>query len=320
MKLARFAFLFAVLIAGLAHAEASKLPDFNGPWVNDGPYTAAGLKGKAVVLYFFEEGCPSCRARWPGMIELKKKYENEPVLFIGVNSGNTKANVSSYVKGVNSDWATYVDADRSFEKNFGFEISLQNIYQMMVADADGNLSYANSNSPDAVIERAAKTATWKVPPTDIPEALKKAWRALEFGQTSVAAPIVKQALGASDAKVKEAAKKMETTITSDIQTRLTDAKTKLDAGDKWGAFKAYSFVAENYKDFAEAKPAIAESGKLRNDTKVAKEIQAKTAFEKCVEWSQSQKKSEKDQAAPGFKYLADNFADTEYGALAKGMK
>lgn len=31
-------------------------PEFNNTWAVNGPYTMAGLKGKVVVLYFYESG------------------------------------------------------------------------------------------------------------------------------------------------------------------------------------------------------------------------------------------------------------------------
>lgn len=298
-------------------ARAGTLPEFTGQWVQGGPFTVEGLKGKAAVLYFYEEGCPSCRGKWPGIMSMTKQFENEPVQFIAVNSGNPKASVGTYVSSVKCDWPAYVDLDRSYEKNFGFEISLQNIFQTIYVDANGNTRGGSLN--EEAIKKAVSTASWKIPPTDIPESLKKAWRALEFGQTAVAAPMVKQALGASDAKVKDAAKKLEAVIQADIAKRLETAKADNEASKKWAAYKGYAFVAENYKDFAESKPAVAEIGKLRSDKTVARELQAKGMFDKCIEWGNSPKNNEREQAKAGLAALATNFADTEAGATAKTM-
>lgn len=315
MKIHRFV-LILMLLAGTQLMGAS-LPEFTGQWVQGGPFTTDGLKGKAVVLYFYEEGCPSCRGKWPGIMSMTKQFENEPVQFIAVNSGNAKSAVSTYVSSVKCDWPAYVDLDRSYEKNFGFEISLQNIYQTIYVDAHGNTR--GGGLSEEGVKKAVSTASWKIPPTEIPEPLKKAWRALEFGQTSVAAPLVKQASKSSDAKVKEAAGKLEAVIQADITKRLTDAKTNNEAGKKWDSYKGYAFVAENYKDYAEAKPAVAEIGKLRSDKVVARELQAKGMLDKCIEWSNSPKNNEREQGKAGLTSLAANFADTEAGATAKTM-
>ena len=64
------------------------LPANPAMWLNSPPLTAETLKGKGVVLWFYEEQCPSCRKKWPDMYAVAKKFEGEPVVFIAVNSGN----------------------------------------------------------------------------------------------------------------------------------------------------------------------------------------------------------------------------------------
>ena len=74
-----------VAVSGLllvATARAVEVPEFPADpaqWINSGPLSASGLKGKGIVLWFFEEECPRCRARWPALIESAKKFEGQPV-------------------------------------------------------------------------------------------------------------------------------------------------------------------------------------------------------------------------------------------------
>ena len=37
-------------------SASTAAPDFNNTWAVNGPYTLSGLKGKVVVLYFYESG------------------------------------------------------------------------------------------------------------------------------------------------------------------------------------------------------------------------------------------------------------------------
>lgn len=53
MRLSVFAACAAVMTLTCA---AQALPPFSGTFVNGAPLNAAGLKGKVVVLYFYEEG------------------------------------------------------------------------------------------------------------------------------------------------------------------------------------------------------------------------------------------------------------------------
>src|SRR5690349_3653751 len=48
---------------------AELLPRDPAAWLNSPPLSVEALKGKGVVLWFFEEQCPRCRAKWPGMYD-----------------------------------------------------------------------------------------------------------------------------------------------------------------------------------------------------------------------------------------------------------
>ena len=66
----RNAMLFALLAAAsvvAAEPDSALLPANPAMWLNSPPLSAESLKGKGVFLWFFEETCPSCRGKWPGM-------------------------------------------------------------------------------------------------------------------------------------------------------------------------------------------------------------------------------------------------------------
>jgi hypothetical protein len=50
-----YALTLALLVVS-AHAAENTLPEFTGDWVNGGPYTKSGVKGKAVLLFLVERG------------------------------------------------------------------------------------------------------------------------------------------------------------------------------------------------------------------------------------------------------------------------
>jgi hypothetical protein len=189
----------------------------------------------------------------------------------------------------------------------------------MYVDGNGNLQNGGRDQASE-LKQLAPSGKWKVAPDQIPEPLKKAWRALEFGQTSVAAPLIKQALSASDAKVKEAAQKLEGAIKEEIAKRMASAKSSLDGGDKWAAFKSYNSVTDDFKDFADAKPALSEASKLKSDAKVTRQLQAKLMLEQCQKLLASQKRNEQEQGRAGLKQIAEQFKDTEAGETAAGAK
>lgn len=174
-------------------ADEFKLPADPAMWVNSGPITSDALKGKAAFLWFYEEGCPTCRKKWPEMIELSKKFQDQPIVFIGVNSGNPRGAVEQYLRSVRVGWPTIVDMNRQLEQAAGVdEISLQNIHQAKIITANGQLGDGNWSNLSETVERALAGAKWMVPPDEVPAPLKQAWLNIEFNQFAVAGPMIKK--------------------------------------------------------------------------------------------------------------------------------
>ena len=75
------------------------------------------------------------------LVKLSEEYADEPVVFIAVNSGNSKQAVGKYLKSNKVPWPAIVDSNRKFEEACGLreEISLDNIHQVRFVTADGNL-------------------------------------------------------------------------------------------------------------------------------------------------------------------------------------
>lgn len=264
--------------------------------------------------------------KWPSLGQLAKEMENQPVLIVGLLPGSSKSDTDGYTKSNQVGLPMYVDADRSFEKQLiamGLlpkEISLSNTMQCVVADGNSVLHQGRWNNPGDSLKSVLDTAKWKVDSATVPEALRPAWRALEFGQMAAAGPLVTQALKSSDAKVKEAAQALEKAIKDEIARLLADAKGKADAGEKWAAYKLYDTAATSFKDFAESRPATAEMSKLRSDKAVAKELQAKVALDNVVrEYLKSPIKSKQAQGKQFLQQLIQQFPDTEAASQAKGL-
>jgi len=235
--------------------------------------------------------------------------------------------VSSYVKTNKVGWAVYVDADRSFEKQLigmGLipkEMSLSNTMQACVADAGGNLQHGSWANPGDSLKRVVDGAKWKVDPAGVPEALKPAWRAFEFGQMATAAPLIAAASRASDAKVKEAAQSLQTAVKESITQRLAEAKGLAEGGQNWPAYKAYESVSTDFKDYAEAKSASTEASRLRSDKAVARELQARQALDGIVaNYLKSPVKTKQAQGKTFLQQLVQQFADTEAAQTAKTLQ
>ncbi len=227
--------------------------------------------------------------------------------------------VASYAKGVKTEWAIYADVDRSFESSaLKAVISLQNIHQTMMIKPSGE--FVHIGEIKEAVEKEMANAKWKMDPKEIPEILKKAWRSLEFGQTTQAITSIKMAVNASDATVKAAALKLEAVVKEDITKHMTDATAKVTASHKWEAYKEFEMVAKSYVPYPEAMKARTEMGKLEADAKVKKEKTAKMMLDKIQEWAASRVKTDRDMAKAGLVQLQEKFADTEAGSASKSIK
>lgn len=256
---------------------AATAPDFPPTMLNSPPLSKDGLKGKVVVLYYYEEGCPRCREAWPERLKIAQSYKDKPVIFIAVNSGNSSAEVASYLSEVNCKWPAIVDQDRSFEKASGLDnpISLQNIYQARLITPDGNLVVANSQALNQSVEQYLSKASWKLDPKDVPDPLKLAWQFMEIGNFNQAAANLSSAQKSlKDEAGKAAAEKIKAVITAEYNNAIAPAKEAEAAGNAWAALKTYQTAAQQFSSLPETAGLKTTITKLSADPKVIRELKA----------------------------------------------
>jgi thiol-disulfide isomerase/thioredoxin len=315
--------LAAVLIVASTAPAADddsgfQLPASPAKWVNSGPISLQALEGKGAVLWFYEESCPTCREKWPPLLALAKKYEGQPVVFIGVNSGNPRAAVEQYARGVRCTWPIIVDDTREFERlcDVG-EISLRNIHQVGYISPEGTFHRGDWSDVDGVAQKALRGARWKVEPSGIPAPLRAAWLNVEFGNPAAAAPAIKKGLAASQADVKEAAGKLNEIVQADIERLSGDAQQKTQAGDKWEAFKTYQFIAAQYGGYDVPDEVKAAARELGADDQVKQELAAQKAFEAAMKAGQTARTpSARKSAITRMKKVADDFSGTDAATQA----
>lgn len=267
-----FRIVFALLIVAALNAisgpfavgqesDEQLLPGNPAMWLNSPPLTMETLKGKGVVLWFYEEQCPSCRKKWPEMYEVAKKFEGEPVVFIAVNSGNPRDEVQQYAKGVDLPWPVIVDPTREYEKLWlDGEISLQNIHQLGIITPSGRKTMGDWSDFEGSVKKAAEGATWKIDPKTIPAAFQPTWRLVEMGKYAAAAPLLKKGLVTSNAEVKDAAQRVKAFVDQELQTAAEAAAKTRQEGDAWQAYQQYAAIATNFAGY-DLPPEITTAGK-----------------------------------------------------------
>jgi hypothetical protein len=230
------------------------------------------------VLYFYEEGCPRAGGRWPELYETVKKFEGQPVMFIAVNSGNSSKQVGSYCRGKGVSWPVIVDDDRSVEKQFGFEVSLKNIYQAVAILPSGEARRTGSDF-DAAAQAAAQGAKWKVEPKEIPADMKAAWLAIELGSYSQAGPTIRKSLKATKPETKAAAEKLDGYVQEQITKLASEAEQQKSQGDSWEAYKLYKQITAQFNGFTLDESISKGLTALEKDEAVLAEKKAGSALE-----------------------------------------
>ena len=240
-------FLLLVSLAGSAAAESLQLPTDPRVWINSDPVSAESMRGKSIVLYFFEEGCPKCSKRWPDIQSAAAAMADRPVMLIGVNSGTSPDKLMRYVRKNRIKVPVIMDVDRSFESAAGVDpISLRNIYQARIIDGDGQLVRGSGRDVPGTLATAAESAAWNVDPTGLPPAVMPLWRMIEFGNFAAAAKPLSRLQNDRRPEMKTAAERLSGYVDEQLQSAIATADAAHDAGQKWDAYKRYTQITDRF--------------------------------------------------------------------------
>ena len=313
--------LFAGATPAMAQDAAEDTAvEFPTSWVNSEPISAESLRGKGVFLWFFEENCPNCRARWPKLMEKAQEHAQEPILFIAVNSGSPRRDVETYVHEVNLTWPVIVDEDRSFERRAELgEISLQNVMQAMYLTPQGELRPGSWSDVDRTIAAALKGAKWNVNPEDMTEDLMPAWREVEFRRFVEARPALTKALASRKPETKMAAQKLADYIQLQGERELGSAEQAASDGNKARAYARYSAATETFAGYEAGTKAAAARRELAKDPALKKELAALKQLDKQRELAASPKPAVREKARAAIQKLIDEQPDSEAARLGREL-
>lgn len=91
-------------------------PDFTIESIKEEKITLSDLlKDRPVVLVFWTTWCPSCRAEVPHIEKFYKENKNE-VAIIGINIGESKAKVSSFIQKMGISYPIALDPESRVAK------------------------------------------------------------------------------------------------------------------------------------------------------------------------------------------------------------
>jgi len=84
-------------------------PDFTLNDLDGNEVSLSDFRGKVVFLNFWAIGCPPCRFEMPEMEELYQEYKNKDVVIIGVDLGEYRSSVKSFIEENGYSWTFVID-------------------------------------------------------------------------------------------------------------------------------------------------------------------------------------------------------------------
>ncbi|MBN1807796.1 MAG: TlpA family protein disulfide reductase [Planctomycetes bacterium] len=299
-------------------------------------YELDRLRGKVVVVTFCARWCPICNRQLPELAKVTKHLEDQPVVFVFVNTQPGDSGEDIYQHAVkhggedfgNCLWAQ--DADGITQKIFGQRVSQKGtLWQAMLMTPDGGIQQSYSalsyippgegmsferSALRRDVEHLLPGAKFVLGELPSEEPLKTLARRFEWGDYSVV-PMIKTLMSRSKYK-KEATAAYEGIMAfADGETARAAEMEKL--GYRAEAYRIYArFAGREFTGSKANREAKARMAALRND----KEVKALEFLEKAYSLLSSGSSA---QAKPGrmlLEQVAAQFKDTDAGKIAEYVK
>lgn len=301
--------------------------------------TLEGMRGKSVLVLFFQSWCPICNEWSPGLFkQLGEAYGNDPkvVLIALKTDGGGLDEAFEYMKSRTDPdlWLVGVEENASYYRQATGDDKLYTYMWVKPDGSIGKMDGASFHDPKGgkknftlASDRAAKeyrNGSTPLMPIDPPldEALKPAVEKAEIGLYLSA---LKEVGGlASDASLKDdvatfkgrIAERLESSVKR-YQEAIEDEKNE----DRYLAYLALKRIEEDFGASAPgqaAKKAVAvhaSASWVSNEEEAAKDYQSIMRKAERADDERS-----RERIAKALKKLADEFPDTIYGRIAMASK
>jgi len=114
------AFLFFTSGADAALRIGSTLPPVTLSGIDGAPARIPeSLKGKVVILHFWQIGCSSCKLEMPAMDTLYKQYRRKGLEVLAVNVGQKKEAVKAFAAELSVTYPLLIDPDEKNARLYG---------------------------------------------------------------------------------------------------------------------------------------------------------------------------------------------------------
>jgi peroxiredoxin len=301
--------------AGAAGNAGEQAPDFPpGLFADGNRYSLKDLEGKAVVLFFYEQDCPTCRGKIPERNQVVAQFKDAPVKFIAIAAGDSMTDARAYQMSTHLNMPVFVDNLSLMEKRYGFSISLQNIWQFRVIDPTGKV--VDYRMEPQAIEKAIAKVESKYKKEDYDPKLAQAVHLFHWGQYADGMRALKPHLKATKKEVLDSAKALYEKVKAEGEQWLADAEAANQAEKPIEANDLYTKVSTVFAGEDLAKKAADPLKKLAASKDVKDELGARIMFLQLNQGVGRATPQQRDQVMKFAASLAKKYQKTPTGMKA----
>lgn len=301
--------LLLTLSAWGTHAEQA--PEFPPGTFSDGKnYSLEELRGRVVVLFFYEQNCPRCAGLIPERNDIVEQYVGQPVTFIAIAAGDTAGEAKAYLKRTGLIMPIFADKLSLMEKLYGTKISLNNIYQFRVIDPAGNV--VGYSMDKQTIDRALAGVKQPYAAQDYHKDLADVVAALNMDMHSISMRQLRRYLSSKDEAVKASAEALSTAVVEQAKGWVQQADALVET-DPLQASILYDRASDLFPKENFGKDARTKLKALMSSPAVKNETAARKMYAKMIGAIDKMKPDQTPELIAFAEKIAEKYPDTPTG-------
>ncbi|MBA2716556.1 MAG: redoxin domain-containing protein [Propionibacteriales bacterium] len=91
--------------------ERSEMPELTGTTLDGDPFTLSNLAGNIVVINVWGSWCGPCRAETPDLVRLSRKFDDQQVRFVGIDTRDNLSSATAFVGKFKVPYPSIFDDD-----------------------------------------------------------------------------------------------------------------------------------------------------------------------------------------------------------------
>jgi len=318
--LRRLAFVSLLLCPSLALADgADPMLEFPpGAFSDGGRYDLADLKGKVVVLVFFEIDYGDNKAKVPEWNKLVEQYKDKPIKFLAVAPHSDLPKVQKYATQNNLEMPIYADNLDLMESEWGEQIAMDNARAYRILGPEGNV--VGREMTAEVLDSALTGVSWKFKGKgyDDPK-LTKIVDLLDWNQYAPAVKLLRPFVRKEPVTpLAKAATNLYAELKSEGEQWKTDAGDQA-ATDPVKAFDLYTKISTVFAGDQFANTVIAPLRKLKAEKAVTDELAARAEYNQLYNTLPRAKPSQREEAQQYCAGIATRYPDSPTGKKADAL-